>query len=97
MLITLGCILISHAAYSVYQHLAYLRLVDRVAPLPTDILCECFLGVVIASFGIIWLSPPWLPIHVSHDYAKMTLDDVDARPSFRKLNHRGQVMFAPTP
>ncbi|RKP37302.1 magnesium transporter, partial [Dimargaris cristalligena] len=87
-----GLVLLLHAGYSTYEHLAYLKAIGhKVADssIPIDIVVECLVASFLAIVGAIYVTPELKPIALEHEMKKLTIDGVDGRSSFRVFNHRG--------
>ncbi|CAG8652584.1 4166_t:CDS:2 [Paraglomus brasilianum] len=89
----IGFIFLAHASYSTYEHLSYLKAVERVErELPLDIKLETLSSVAIFSLGVALVAGSLKEIYVKSEMAKKTIDLVDTRPSFIIFNHRGRVV-----
>ncbi|CAG8696329.1 28497_t:CDS:2 [Dentiscutata erythropus] len=89
----IGFLLLFHSAYSTYEHLSYLKAVDKIPNyMPIEITVECLVSVSICTIGIILAAGPLKPILIKHGLAKKTIDEIDTHPSFNTFNHRGRLM-----
>ncbi|KAL1920093.1 uncharacterized protein VTP21DRAFT_1239 [Calcarisporiella thermophila] len=87
-----GFMLLMHSAYSTFEHLAYMKAVDKQeSVLPIDIMAECLLSVLIYIAGITLVTGPFKEIKMETEMAKQTLAKVNACPSFITFNHRGRL------
>ncbi|KAI9472343.1 MAG: membrane magnesium transporter-domain-containing protein [Benjaminiella poitrasii] len=85
----LGALFLAHSAYSTYEHLAYIEAVDEVnTSLPIETVTECLVSALVALVGVILSADAFKPIAMELEVAKMTIDKVDAKPSFLTFNHR---------
>ncbi|KAK9723275.1 hypothetical protein K7432_002072 [Basidiobolus ranarum] len=85
-----GLFVLSHSAYSTYEHLSYLKAAEKLENgLPIDIIVECMVGIIIFMVGFTLVSGPLKPILMEVEMAKQTISKFDARPSFQTFNHRG--------
>ncbi|KAG0168638.1 hypothetical protein DFQ28_006433 [Apophysomyces sp. BC1034] len=84
----LGAIFLAHSAYSTYEHLAYLKAVDRSTDVPIEIVFECLLSALVSLFGVILSTDAFKNVLMEVEIAKMTIDKIDTRPSFISFNHR---------
>ncbi|RCH87274.1 Membrane magnesium transporter 1 [Rhizopus stolonifer] len=85
----LGALFLAHSAYSVYEHLAYIRAVDEVdSTLPVEITIECLVSALVSLIGVVLSADAFKPIAAEAEVAKMTIDKMDTRPSFITFNHR---------
>ncbi|CAG8492307.1 5232_t:CDS:2 [Ambispora gerdemannii] len=89
----LGFLIFIHASYSTYEHLSYLKAVEKVErDLPIDITIETLVSVAVFSLGIILVANPLKEILMKTEMAKQTIDKIDTRPSFMTFNHRGRIV-----
>ncbi|KAI8365930.1 magnesium transporter [Radiomyces spectabilis] len=85
----LGTLFLAHAAYSTYEHLAYLKAVDRSSSdIPIEIVVECLLAAFVALVGVILNADNFKNVLMEVEIAKLTIDKIDTRPSFTTFNHR---------
>ncbi|CAG8467516.1 10515_t:CDS:2 [Funneliformis mosseae] len=82
-----------HSTYSTYEHLSYLKVVEKVANnMPIEIIVECLVSVLIFSISIVLIAGPLKPILMKNEMVKKSIDKVDTRPSFNTFNHRGRII-----
>eukprot|EP00842_Homolaphlyctis_polyrhiza_P005006 jgi/Hompol1/5506/HPOL_001951-RA len=80
----LGLVLIAHAGYSAFDHLAYLRSIGKhESQLPSDILFEVALSLLLFIPGAVVISGTLKPISLKLELSKKTMDTVDATPGFK--------------
>ncbi|KAG9299950.1 hypothetical protein G9A89_009678 [Geosiphon pyriformis] len=93
ILCTLGFLLLIHSSYSTYEHLSYLKVVEKVEKdLPLDVTIETLVSVAIFSIGIVLLASPLKEILMKTEMAKQTIEKIDTRPSFITFDHRGRIL-----
>ncbi|KAI9229989.1 MAG: membrane magnesium transporter-domain-containing protein [Piptocephalis tieghemiana] len=91
----LALLLMIHSAYSTYEHLTVLKAMNsREEYIPMDIIAECLVATALFLLGSIFIVEPFKPIDMEQEMSKLTLNMVDARPSFRTFDHRGSVIFS---
>ncbi|KAJ3330430.1 Membrane magnesium transporter 1 [Blyttiomyces sp. JEL0837] len=91
----LGLILLVHSGYSAVEHLSYLKIVGKTEKsLPSDIVIECLLSVLICIVGSVLMAGTFKEISLKKEVALRTMDSLDYRPGFRTLHHRGRVIFS---
>jgi hypothetical protein len=89
----IGFITLLHSAYSTYEHLSYLKAVEKVPnDMPIEIIVECLVSVLIFTVGVIFIAGPLKPILMKNEMVKKSIDKVDTRPSFNTFNHRGRII-----
>ncbi|KAI8870601.1 hypothetical protein GQ42DRAFT_122062 [Ramicandelaber brevisporus] len=98
LLFAIGTFFVLHAAYSAFEHLAYLRSVEILATeatvsLPSDIVAEALIAGVVAIVGAVMSTSPLKPIAIEEEMKKTRIDAFDSRPSFHAFGHRGQRLF----
>ncbi|KAK9762992.1 hypothetical protein K7432_010725 [Basidiobolus ranarum] len=92
-----GLLLLSHSAYSTYEHLSYLKATDKHEDgLPVDIIIECMVAIIIFMVGFTLVSGSLKPILMEVEMAKQTINKLDSRPSFQTFNHRGVYLHNKT-
>ncbi|KAJ3533396.1 hypothetical protein NMY22_g7348 [Coprinellus aureogranulatus] len=94
ILTLVATLLIFHAAFSTYEHLSYLKALERPeGPIPTEIVIETLvalaLGIVGASIG----APPLQEITWASEMRKRSIDDMDSRLGFADYVTRGRALF----
>ncbi|KAI8079874.1 membrane magnesium transporter-domain-containing protein [Halteromyces radiatus] len=88
----IGSLFLCHAAFSTYEHLAYLKATDHIeSSLPLEIVVECLCSALIALVGVILSTDPFKNILMENEIVKMTIDKIDTRPSFITFHHRKVV------
>ena len=88
----LGFIALAHAGYSAAQYRAYLRLIEQeFVSLPTDILLQCLVGLVITCYGIVKVVGDFKEIKAVAELQQRTWETLSNRPSFYSFNHRGKM------
>ena len=88
----LGFIALAHAGYSAAQYRAYLRLIEQeFVSLPTDILLQCLVGLVITCYGIVKVVGDFKEIKAVAELQMRTWETLSNRPSFYSFNHRGKI------
>ncbi|KAF9530455.1 magnesium transporter [Crepidotus variabilis] len=89
---TLG---IFHAAFSTYEHLSYLKALERPeGSLPPDIVVETLLSLVLGIIGACLNAPPLKEITWSSEMRKHKIDDMDSRLGFASYVNRGKRIFS---
>ncbi|KAJ3074467.1 Membrane magnesium transporter 1 [Quaeritorhiza haematococci] len=68
---TIGLIFLFHSGYSAVEHLAYVKVVGKSeSRLPTDIVVECLLGLIVSSIGIVLVAGRLKPILLETEMCK---------------------------
>lgn len=89
----IGFITLIHSTYSTYEHLSYLKAVEKVPnDMPIEITVECLFSVIIFAISVILVAGPLKPILMKSEMVKKSIDKVDTRPSFNTFNHRGRII-----
>ncbi|KAI8916491.1 membrane magnesium transporter-domain-containing protein [Powellomyces hirtus] len=95
LIYSIGALLLVHSGYSAFEHVAYLKTVGKAeGALPSDIILECLTSVLFCMAGISLVSGDLKPISLVDEVATLSMDSIDARPSFRTMHHRGTALFA---
>ncbi|PWN36568.1 uncharacterized protein FA14DRAFT_159056 [Meira miltonrushii] len=90
----LGSIIFLHAAYSTYESVSVQKALGIAAVvIPFDIKAESVFGLFVVLLGTLFTASPLREITWASEYRKRTIDQIDARPSFVTLNHRGPLLF----
>ncbi|RKP23550.1 membrane magnesium transporter-domain-containing protein [Syncephalis pseudoplumigaleata] len=96
LLCSVGMVLLTHAGYSTYEHLSYLKAVARSADgLSFDIIVECLAGMLVLMIGVTLVSGPLREALLEEAMATQTVEEVESRPSFVTFHGRSRVLFAP--
>lgn len=86
--------MIFHAAFSTYEHLSYLKALERPeGPIPKDILAETLIAVVLGILGASLNAPPLKEITWASEMRKRSVDEMDSRLGFASYIHRGRSLF----
>ncbi|KAJ3363469.1 Membrane magnesium transporter 1 [Allomyces javanicus] len=86
----LGLLVLCHAAYSAFEHVSYLKTIDRVDDgLTLDIILEALLAMVVSTVGILLVADPLQDISLENELKQKTRHAFESRPSFRSFGHRG--------
>ncbi|CAB4390159.1 unnamed protein product [Rhizophagus irregularis] len=88
----IGFITLIHSTYSTYEHLSYLKAVEKANDMPIEITVECLFSVIIFAISVILVAGPLNPILMKSEMVKKSIDKVDTRPSFNTFNHRGRII-----
>ncbi|KAK0525008.1 hypothetical protein OC834_005324 [Tilletia horrida] len=95
LLLSAGTVLFFHSAYSTYEYLSLRKSLDLdPAPLPTDITLEILLAFAVLLLSLALRAGRLREMSWSSEMRKRTIDEIDARPSFANVHHRGQILFA---
>ncbi|KAL5036162.1 hypothetical protein RTP6_003753 [Batrachochytrium dendrobatidis] len=74
---------------------AYLKTIGKHdSNLPTDIIFEILVSIVVFSQGAVMVAGDLKPISLQLELSQKTMDWVDATPGFKIVNHRGSALFA---
>ncbi|TFK29695.1 hypothetical protein FA15DRAFT_663861 [Coprinopsis marcescibilis] len=93
-LLLLATCLILHAAFSTYEHLSYLKALERPeGPIPRDILAETLVALVVGIFGASLNAPPLKEITWASEMRKRSIDEMDSRLGFAAYINRGKNLF----
>ncbi|CAG8478773.1 3888_t:CDS:2 [Diversispora eburnea] len=66
-----GFLTLFHSAYSTYEHLSYLKAVEKIPnEMPIEITVECLISVVIFAISIIMVAGPLKPILMKDEMTK---------------------------
>ncbi|KLO17949.1 hypothetical protein SCHPADRAFT_936607 [Schizopora paradoxa] len=86
--------MVLHAAYSVYEHLSYLKALGKPeGTLPQDIVVEVIAAMFIGILGASLNNPQLKEITWRSEMKKRKMDEMDARPGFANYTHRGNSLF----
>ncbi len=95
LLLTIGLVGLSHAAYSATQHRTYLRLTEReFSQLPIDIIAQTLLSLLLCCFAVIRISGQFKPIQITSEWENKCWDNIANRTSFYSFTHRGKYLFS---
>ncbi|PWN51751.1 hypothetical protein IE53DRAFT_385902 [Violaceomyces palustris] len=99
----IGTIIFFHAAYSTYEHLSLLKSLDLPTGagsasseghgMPKDIAIETIVSLLVILVGVSLTAQPLKEITWTSEMRKRTIDELDSRPNFSNLNHRGSILF----
>ncbi|KDQ19632.1 hypothetical protein BOTBODRAFT_28199 [Botryobasidium botryosum FD-172 SS1] len=93
-LLALSTLILFHAAYSAYEHLTFLKAINRPdESLPKDIVFESLLALLLFTFGAVFNAPPLKEITWASEMSKRSIDEMDSRLGFMSVNHRGKMLF----
>ncbi|CAK9787127.1 hypothetical protein CC85DRAFT_302819 [Cutaneotrichosporon oleaginosum] len=93
-LVALASIALLHAAFSAYEYLSALKALGQPgASLPTSIIAEALVSLVIFIPAITLAYPALQDVTFRGELAKRTPDDMDARMGFMRLSARGAALF----
>ncbi|KAJ7043700.1 magnesium transporter [Mycena alexandri] len=94
-LLTVATIAIFHAAFSTYEHLSHLKAMGRPeGSLPTDIIIEALIALVLGTIGASLKAPPLKEITWAAEMRKRSIDDMDSRLAFASFVNRGKNLFS---
>ncbi|KAF5335958.1 hypothetical protein D9611_006415 [Ephemerocybe angulata] len=94
VLLLVATCLIFHAAFSTYEHLSYLKALERPeGPIPKSILIETVVALVLGIVGASLNAPPLKEITWSSEMRKRTIDEMDSRLGFANYVTRGRNIF----
>ncbi|KAJ7917488.1 magnesium transporter [Mycena leptocephala] len=95
VLLCLATIFVFHAAFSTYEHLSHLKAMGRPeGSLPTDIILEALLALVLGTLGASLNAPPLKEITWAAEMRKRSIDEMDSRLSFASFVNRGNNLFS---
>ncbi|KIJ55370.1 hypothetical protein M422DRAFT_23963 [Sphaerobolus stellatus SS14] len=96
VILAIAAVTLFHAAFSTYEHLSQLKTLERPQdlPLPSDIVIECLVALLLGIFGAVLNTPPLKPITWSMEMKNRTMGEMDSRLGFIKVNHKGKQFFA---
>ena len=96
LLLIIGLAGLCHAAFSATQHRNFLRLTEHELSsiLPTDILAQCIISLLLCCFGIVSLTAKFKPIQITSEWENKTWENIGNRTSFYSFNHRGKYLFS---
>jgi len=93
-LLLISVAMVLHAAYSVYEHLTYLKALGKPeGTLPQDIVVEAIVAMFIGILGASLNNPELREITWRSEMKKRKMEEMDARPSFTSYVHRGNLLF----
>ncbi|KIY51850.1 hypothetical protein FISHEDRAFT_36188 [Fistulina hepatica ATCC 64428] len=88
--------LVLHAAYSTYEYNSRRKAMGRPeGAMPTDIVAEAFLALIIGTLGASLHVPPLQEITWASEMSKRSIDGFDSRLGFANYMNRGRSFFAP--
>jgi hypothetical protein len=91
VIFSVGLLILLHSAYSAVQYRSLLRDFGRdFTGLPLDILLECFLAIMVCSWGVLNLSGSFKPIKATIATTQRTFDMTNHRQDFAIFQHRGR-------
>jgi len=86
--------MVLHAAYSVYEHLSYLKALGKPeGTLPQDTVVEVIAAMFIGILGASLNNSQLREITWRSEMKRRKMDEMDARPSFASYVHRGNSLF----
>lgn len=96
LILCIGLIGLSHAAFSATQHRKYLRLSERdFTSLPADILAQTLLSLLLCSIACVFgIAKTFKKIHITSEWESKSWDNIANRTSFYSFNHRGKYLFS---
>ncbi|KAL9931279.1 hypothetical protein V8E36_009886 [Tilletia maclaganii] len=95
LVLLVGTVLFFHSAYSTYEFLSLRKSLDLdPAALPLDITIEVLLSFAVLLAGLALKAGRLREMSWSSEMRKRTIDEIDARPSFANVHHRGQILYA---
>ncbi|KAK0570018.1 hypothetical protein OC861_000325 [Tilletia horrida] len=94
-LLIFGTVLFFHSAYSTYEYLSLRKSLDlEPAALPLDITLETCFSFLVLLAGLSLKAGKLKEMSWSSEMRKRTIDEIDSRPSFANVHHRGQILYA---
>ncbi|KAJ7436723.1 magnesium transporter [Mycena galericulata] len=95
ILLVLATVAVLHAAFSTYEHLSHLKAMGRPeGSLPTDIILEALLALVLGTLGASLNAPTLKEISWAAEMRKRSIDEMDSRLGFANFVNRGAKLFA---
>ncbi|KJA28050.1 hypothetical protein HYPSUDRAFT_178203 [Hypholoma sublateritium FD-334 SS-4] len=92
LLATIG---IFHAAYSTYEHLSYLKALERPeGPIPQEIILETLFSLFLGILGACLNTPDFKEITWSSEMRKHKIDEMDSRLGFASYVNRGKQILS---
>ncbi|KIK08832.1 hypothetical protein K443DRAFT_1040 [Laccaria amethystina LaAM-08-1] len=83
-----------HAAFSTYEHLSHLKALERPeGPIPSDIILETLLAMVLGIIGASLNAPKLKEITWASEMRKHKIDEMDSRLGFANYVSRGKILF----
>ncbi|KAJ7091427.1 magnesium transporter [Mycena belliarum] len=95
ILLCLATVAVLHAAFSTYEHLSHLKAMGRPeGALPTDIIFEALLALVLGTIGASINTPNLKEITWAAEMRKRSIDEMDSRLGFASFVNRGTNLFS---
>ncbi|KAJ7334234.1 magnesium transporter [Mycena olivaceomarginata] len=95
VLLGLATIAVFHAAFSTYEHLSHLKAMGRPeGSLPTDIILEALLALVLGTLGASLNAPSLKEISWAAEMRTRSIDEMDSRLGFASFVNRGKNLFS---
>eukprot|EP01135_Chromosphaera_perkinsii_P003080 Nk52_evm27s234 gene=Nk52_evmTU27s234 len=94
-LAVIGFVSLLHAGYSAVQDRTYLKLIgeDTGAGLPSDIVFQTLISLIVAIVGIVGWSGDFRDIRAHAKHHGVTSQNLTTSSSFATYNHRGRNLF----
>ncbi|TEB33184.1 hypothetical protein FA13DRAFT_1812922 [Coprinellus micaceus] len=94
LLLLTATLLVFHAAFSTYEHLSYLKALERPeGPIPMAIIVETLIALVLGIVGASLNAPPLKEITWASEMRKRSIDEMDSRLGFANYVTRGRALF----
>ncbi|TFL05131.1 magnesium transporter [Pterulicium gracile] len=97
LLLIVAGLITFHAAYSTYEYVSHLKALGKTdSALPTDIIVETIVGMLLGIVAASLNAPPLKEITWASEMRKRTIDEMDSRMSLGNFVPRGRN-FLPQP
>lgn len=98
VMVAIGLVAILHAGYSAVQCRTYYKLLEEdFTGLPSDIVWQCIIGLILGCLGAVKVAGEFKEIKAAAEMANKSWESMGNRPSFYTFTHRGKAMFSNIP
>jgi hypothetical protein len=95
LLLCLAALIVFHAAYSTYEYVSHLKALGRPeTSLPTDIVLEAYIGMLLGIVAASLNAPPLREITWASEMHKRTIDEMDSRMTLANFVPRGRSFLS---
>jgi len=93
-LLLLATITVLHTAFSTYEHISHLKALGRPeGSLPTDIVFEALIALVLGIIGASLNAPALKDITWQSEMRERSVDEMDSRLGFASFVNRGRTLL----
>ncbi|KAI9221393.1 hypothetical protein BC828DRAFT_404966 [Blastocladiella britannica] len=89
IILSFSLLLLMHAAYSAFEHISWLKSVNRVQDgLTADIIAQALVAMVLSFFGVAMVADPLHAISLESELGKLEYDAFASRASYHAFGSR---------